>query len=379
MIDRPMQTANLGYPRIGARRELKRAVEGYWRGRVSADEMLATASDLRREHWLKQRAYGLDFVPSNDFALYDHVLDHVTMFGLIPPGYGWTGGPVSLETTFALARGSERAHALEMTKWFDTNYHYISAVLDQPFTLTENRPLAAWLEARAIGVETRPVILGPVTFLLLANNPRHRPLLELLRELTPLYAQILAQLAEAGCEWIQIDEPILVTDLDARDLAAPGAADEELTAEPRPLIMLQTYFDDVAHAWPTVAGLPVDGLGLDFVRGAENLDALRRHGLPEAMSLGAGIVDGRGVWRTDPDKALALIEHLAGLVGRDRLILSPSCSLLHLPTTVHGETELDPTIRSWLAFADERLDEVTTLARSGAAELGEWRRAVMAR
>lgn len=375
-----MKTANLGYPRIGPQRELKRAVEGYWRGKTSTDEMLDVARRLRRDQWLRQSAAGIDFVPSNDFALYDHVLDHVAMFGLIPEGYGWTGGAVTLDTTFALARGTDDVPALEMTKWFNTNYHYISARLDQPFTLTENRPLAAWREAQSCGVVTRPVLIGPLTFLLLANNPHGTPLPVLLDQLVPLYRQILAELAEAGAAWVQIDEPVLVTDLTSDQLDAARNAYTELVRGPRPAIMLQTYFDDVAPRWDVVAALPIEGIGLDFVHGPENLDALRANGLPDSVMLGAGIVDGRGVWRTDPDKALSTITELTSIVGSDRLILGPSCSLLHLPYTTAAEGAMDPTVRSWLAFAEERLDEVARLrlaaATNSTAGLGAWRRAI---
>jgi 5-methyltetrahydropteroyltriglutamate--homocysteine methyltransferase len=364
-----MITTNLGYPRIGPRRELKRAVEGFWKGGIGAGEMLDRARELRLDGLRKQAAAGIDLVPSNDFSLYDQFLDHVAMFGVIPEGYGWAGGPVGVDAYFALARGTDEVPALEMTKWFNTNYHYISPELTGEFTLTENRPLAAWREAKEeLGLATKPVVIGPVTFLKLANNPRELPLPGLLERLLPLYARVLEELAEAGVEWVQIDEPVAVTDLDeaGRDLLVE--AYRALAAGPRPKLMLQTYFDDLGGDWDTVVGLPVDGVGLDLVRGRENLDRLEAGGWPEGKALGIGLVDGRNVWRTDLAAALETLERIGRVADLAAAHLGPSCSLLHLPVTVALEEKLDPTIRGWLAYADERLAEISTLRRAADEE-----------
>jgi 5-methyltetrahydropteroyltriglutamate--homocysteine methyltransferase len=359
-----MITSNLGYPRVGPDRELKRAVEAYWKGRLDADALRAAAAEVRLAGLRRQAALGIDLIPSNDFAFYDHVLDHVVMFGLIPDGYGWSGGPVSLATYFALARGSDDAPALEMTKWFNTNYHYISAVLTGRFELTENRPLAAWQAARATaGLDTKPVLIGPYTFLKLANNPAAIPLDRLLDALLPHYRAVLAECAAAGVGWLQLDEPALVQDVSAAEMAAVEDAYRELARGPRPRVLLQTYFDDVAHIWARLAALPVDGFGLDFVHGRENLDALEATGFPSDKVLGIGIVDGRNVWRTDLAAALEVLNRLASVADLRTAHLQPSSSVLHLPHTASAETALDPAIQSWLAFADERLEEVALLRR----------------
>ena len=360
-----MITTNLGYPRIGPDRELKRAVEGYWRGKIGRDELLAVAKALRVDHWRRQAAAGIDLVPSNDFALYDHVLDHLAMFGAVPERFGWRGGAVDLDTTFAMARGTQEAPAMEMTKWFNSNYHYIAGELTGDFTLTENRPLAAWREARAeAGIETKPVIVGPLSFLKLAHGSHGLPLAALLDRLLPLYAQLLAELAEAGVAWVQIDEPVLVADPSAADLDLLAHAYSILAIGPTPKLMLQTYFDDLGAAWEAVTALPVAGVGLDFVRGRENLDHLERRGFPADKAMGVGLVDGRNVWRTDLEAALDTLERIGRHADLGQAHLGPSSSLLHLPVTVALEAHLDPTIKAWLAYADERLAEIAVLARA---------------
>ncbi len=360
-----MITTNLGYPRIGPGRELKRAVEGFWKGSIGAAEMLDAARALRLDGLRKQAAAGIDLVPSNDFSLYDQFLDHAAMFGAVPERYGWTGGPVGIDTYFALARGTDEAPALEMTKWFNTNYHYIAPELTGEFTLTENRPLAAWTEAKdELGLATKPVVIGPVTFLKLANNPRGLALPGLLEALLPLYARVLDELAAAGVEWVQIDEPVAVTDLGDADRELLVSAYRALAEGRRPKLMLQTYFDDLGTNWDTVAGLPVEGVGLDLVRGRENLDRLEVDGWPASKALGIGLVDGRNVWRTDLDAALATLERIGRAADLGAAHLGPSCSLLHLPVTVALEEKLDPTIKRWLAYADERLAEIATLRRA---------------
>lgn len=360
-----MITTNLGYPRIGPDRELKRAVEGFWKGSVGADEMLATAKELRLANLQRQAAAGIDLVPSNDFSLYDQVLDHLVMFGAVPERYGWNGGPVGLDTYFTMARGGDDVPAMEMTKWFNTNYHYISGELGTGYDLTENRPLTAWREAEdEVGIATKPVLLGPVTFLRLANNPDELPLERELEALLPLYARVLAELAEAGVEWVQIDEPIAVTDLGDGDRELLASAYGALADGPRPKLMLATYFDDLGADWQAVTSLPVDGVALDFVRSSENLELIERHGFPADKAMGIGLVDGRNVWRTELSRALETLERIGRTTDLDKAHLGPSCSLLHLPVTVELEERLDPGIRRWLAYADERLAEISTLRRA---------------
>ena len=369
---------SLGFPRIGARRALKTALEAFWSGRCGEADLLAEAARLRTRHWDLQRRLGISHVPANDFALYDHVLDTACMLGAIPPGYGWTGGPVTLATTFALARGSRGTEAeaeagiaaglpaLEMTKWFDTNYHYLVPVLapDQPFVLTANRPRAAFEEALAHGLRTRPVLLGPVTFLKLAKSSDGRGTLHHLDALLPLYAEILAGLAEAGAHWVQIDEPCLALDLgdDERDALARAYA--ALTrAAPRLALLVACYFGPLADNLETALALPVAGLHLDLTRGAEDLEAVLKRARAD-LWLSLGVVDGRNVWRTDLRAALATLRRVADCRGTRRLMVAPSCSLLHVPLDLEAEDALDPEVKSWLAFAVQKLAEVATLARA---------------
>ncbi|MBN9509103.1 MAG: 5-methyltetrahydropteroyltriglutamate--homocysteine S-methyltransferase [Alphaproteobacteria bacterium] len=368
--------SNLGFPRIGRRRELKTALEAFWAGTLDAAGLRAEAARLRGTHWRLQARLGLQHVPCADAALYDHVLDTACMFGAIPPGYGWTDGPVSLATYFALARGSRGAPAeaaagiapglpaLEMTKWFDTNYHWLVPRLtrEQRFTLTENRPRAQFREARALGVSTRPVLLGPVTFLALAKSADGSDPLDLLDRLLPQYQRVLAELAAAGCPWVQMDEPVLALDLSAKARAAFDVAYDLFARSPTPALLLTSYFGPLGENLATATRLPVAGLHLDLVRGGAELDAVLA-AVPPEQWLSLGVVDGRNVWRTDLRAALATLQHAAAARAGRRLMVAPSCSLLHVPVELAQEDRLDPALKSWLAFATEKLAEIATLAR----------------
>lgn len=381
-------TANLGYPRIGPNRELKWAVEKYWAGQIDGDALLAQAAEVRRAAWQAQAERGIDLIPSNDFTLYDHVLDHALMFGAVPSRFGWQGGAPDLDLYFAMARSTDDAVACELTKWFNTNYHYIVPEFEGRFALTENRPLRAFEAARReLGLETKPVLLGPFTFLKLGDNRSSRSLESLLTDLLPLYAQVLRELDAAGVRWVQMDEPMLVTDLSEDDLALVEWAYGELARAKGDLrLMLQTYFDDIAPHYEHIVALPVDGIGLDFVAGPRNLAAMQQYGFPADKALGIGIVNGRNVWRTDIAAALDLLDKIGQLADLDRAHIGPSCSLLHLPISLDLEDHLDPAIKSWMAYANERLEEIVLLARavnegreSVAAELAENQRMVATR
>ncbi len=374
---------NLGFPRIGWMRELKKATEAYWSGKIDEAGLRETAADLRARGWDAQRAAGLDLVPCGDFSLYDHVLDTVALVGAVPERYGWDGGEVGLETYFAMARGAQRAGldvgAMEMTKWFDTNYHYIVPEFrrEMSFTLSSSKPFDELREARGHGVEgARPVLLGPVSFLLLGKaHDGHDPLDEHLDALLDVYGEALARLVEEGAEWIQLDEPCFVEDRDPREIEALGAAYESLAEAANPArILVQTYFGDVGEAYDTLAALPVAGIGLDFVRGPRNRALISERGFPADKWLSAGVVDGRNVWIADLEAALEGLEELSRTVDRGRILVAPSCSLIHVPLEASRETELDPELRGWLAFAVEKLDEVVTLGRA----LDEGREAVAA-
>jgi 5-methyltetrahydropteroyltriglutamate--homocysteine methyltransferase len=374
--------ANLGYPRIGPDRELKAATESYWAGKTSREDLLRAAAALRAARWRTQRAAGIAHVPSNDFSFYDHVLDTTALVGAVPERYGWDGEAVDLDTLFAMARGAQRKGldvvAMEMTKWFDTNYHYIvpEFARGQEFRLASTKPFDEFREAQALGIQTRPVLLGPVSYLLLgkSRDEGFDPL-DHLDQVTEVMAEALRRLVDLGAEWIQMDEPCFVMDRSRAEIAALEQAYENLVrAVPGARLLVQTYFGHAGDAFPALARLPVEGVGLDFVRGRKNLGLLREHGWPRGKWLSAGVVDGRNVWVNDLEGSLDLLEELAETVGKDRLMVAPSCSLLHVPLEAARETGLDDELRSWLAFAAEKLDEVAALARGvdeGAPALGE--------
>jgi 5-methyltetrahydropteroyltriglutamate--homocysteine methyltransferase len=323
-----------------------------------------------------QQGLGISHVPSGDFSLYDGVLDNACMLGAIPPGYGWNGGAVGLPTMFALARGSRNSPAereagiepglpaLEMTKWFDTNYHYLvpRLIAEQRFELTGNRPLAMFQEALAAGQRTRPVLLGPVSFLRLSKSGDGSDPLDLLGRLLPIYAHVLRELVEAGCAWVQVDEPVLALDLGEKARIAVALAYDTLARGAAPNILLASYFGALGDNLPVAVRLPVAGLHLDLIRGATDLERVLEAIEPEQW-LSLGIVDGRNVWRTDLRVALATLRRVADKRGTQRLMVAPSCSLLHVPVDLAQEMKLNPEVKAWLAFAVQKLNEVAVLVR----------------
>ena len=359
-----MKTSNLGYPRIGENREWKKALEQYWAGTIDEENFRQTTDRILFSNLKKQADIGIDFIPVNDFSYYDHVLDTAAMFGLVPKRYGSIDGDIPLNQYFAMARGSETAVACEMTKWFNTNYHYIIPELAQAtFQLTENKPLEAYRKAKKqLGIEGKPVIVGPYTFLKLSKGYNEKEIPAILLQLIPLYQQILKELQEEGVQWVQIDEPILTANLAKDELKTIQYIYEQLhEAAPGLQKMLQTYFDSVDE-YETILSLPVQGIGLDFVNGkSRNLANLRTFGFPEDKVLGLGIIDGRNIWKSDlidKQETIGLIEET---VSTDRIWIQPSCSLLHVPVTLGNEDSLDQTLKNALAFADEKLLEVQTL------------------
>jgi 5-methyltetrahydropteroyltriglutamate--homocysteine methyltransferase len=359
-----VRTTCLGFPRIGAGRELKRALEAYWAGKIPAARLLEAGSTLRRRHWTTMRDRGMRWVPTHDFSLYDHVLDMAAAVGAVPRRYQELDDP--LERYFAMARGRpEGLAALEMTKWFDTNYHYLVPELEpgQGFVLDAARILAEVDEARALGVDPRPVLVGPVSFLRLSKGPLQR-----LPELLPLYEELLELLASRGVGWVQLDEPCLVLDLDegAREgyrLAMSRLAD----APSRPAILLATYFGALGDNVSLAMGF--EALHLDLVRAPEQLEPVLR-ALPERTALSLGVIDGRNVWRADLDAAHARVRRAVAALGPERVIVAPSCSLLHVPVDLCAEQGLDPELTSWLAFATQKLEEVCALAEAAEHEVG---------
>jgi len=370
-----IQATNLGYPRIGKSRELKKALEQFWSGKLSEAALLEQAAASRKQHWLLQKELGLEHIPSNDFSLYDQVLDTIALVGAVPWRYHWHNETVDLATYFAMARGmqqdqeqqTEGIAAMEMTKWFDTNYHYIVPEFSprQTFRLASTKPLDEFMEAKALGIQTRPVLLGPISFLLLGKTHRQdvQPL-ALLDRLLPVYEEILQALAAAGADWIQIDEPCLVLDLDSDVQTIFQKTYARLSAVSSSLhLLLATYFGNLGSSLPLVLHLPVAAVHLDLVRAPEQLERVLAE-VPAGLTLSLGIVDGRNVWRTEFDHALTLIERAVQAVGSERLLIGPSCSLLHVPVDLAQETQVDDDLKQWLAFAHQKIEEIVLLARA---------------
>ncbi|WP_163505958.1 5-methyltetrahydropteroyltriglutamate--homocysteine S-methyltransferase [Fodinicola acaciae] len=353
-----------GFPRQGVNRELKKAVESYWSGATDADTLLAAARELRLQRLAQLRDAGIAEIPSNDFSLYDHMLDTAIMVGAIPARHQAEAD--RLDRYFAMARGTADAAPLEMTKWFDTNYHYLVPELGPgtEFRLDATKPLEEFAEA---GMVTRPVLVGPVTFLLLAKPEPGAPAgfepLRLLDRLLPCYAELLQDLRAAGAEWVQLDEPALVTDQPPAVLAAAKRAYDALSAErSRPKILVATYFDRLGDALPVLAGTAVEGLAMDFTGpAAANLTDLAAAGGIPGKRLVAGVVDGRNIWIADLPAALSTLGTLLGLA--QTVDVSASCSLLHVPIDVTLERDLDPQLAGWFAFAAQKLQEISTLAK----------------
>jgi 5-methyltetrahydropteroyltriglutamate--homocysteine methyltransferase len=395
-----MAASNIaGFPRIGPRRELKFATEGHWRGEVSEAELLETARRIRLDNWRFMQGAGIDLIPSNDFSLYDQVLDTIAMVGAVPDRYGHGRGPVGLETYFAMARGRQEGDvdvtAMEMTKWFDTNYHYIVPELGPgtSFSLSSTKPFDEHSEAmEELGIDTVPVIVGPVSFLLLGKSAdgvsEDFDRLGLLEPLLEVYGEVIERLAGQGATWVQFDEPCFAEDRSEPELDALRLAYEELgKVHERTRICVKTYFDHVGDAYGVLRDLPVEGIGLDFHRGGADVDRVMEREGPKNVELiadeggledkwlFAGIVDGRNVWINELEHSLDL---LGGL--RDRcaeLVVSTSCSLLHTPVDLDAEPPsevLDAELRSWMAFAKQKVGEVVTLARG----LGQGRQAIAA-
>ena len=369
----PVRASVHGFPRIGPRRELKSAVEGFWGGRVSAEDLAATASRIRRNGWTAMAAAGIDLVPCNDFSLYDHVLDTAVLVDAVPVRYRGVAG--DLAAYFAMARGLPGGAGgpdlapMAMTKWFDTNYHFIVPELgpDTDFRLFGSKPFDELAEARAVAGAVKPVLIGPVSFLLLSRpepGMEHFEPLSLLDGLLEVYGEVLARLAEGGAAWVQLDEPVFAADRSPAELAALQRACAHLGGlSHRPALVVSTYFGHPGDALGIIADSPVEGVGLDLVAGPEGLGLLEAaHPVMADKAVFAGVVDGRNVWANDLGRSLELLRRVSDLAGQ--VVVSTSCSLLHVPVSLAGEDRLEEGLRTRLAFATEKLDEVGLLARA---------------
>ncbi len=362
-----IQSSNLGYPRIGEKREWKKVLEQYWAGNLDKGTFINQMEEIRLQHLKKQKEQGIDLIPIGDFSFYDHVLDTAVMFGLVPDRFDYTTGPVSLETYFDMARGNKGAVACEMTKWFNTNYHYIVPELNNAEPkLVENRPLTFYKEAKQkLNIEGKPVILGPVTFVKLSKGYKKSEFHDLVKRFVPLYAEILQQLQTEGVQWVQIDEPIVATNITYEELELLREVYQQLhEAAPNVHVILQTYFDHIEY-FKEVCSLPVHGIGLDFVHdGGHHLNALKSFGFPNDKVLAAGVVNGRNIWRCKLEEQHSLLTEISEFVSNDRLIVQPSSSLLHVPVTVKNEEALDEVLKNALSFADEKINEVVVLTKA---------------
>ena len=371
-------TSSLGFPRVGVQRELKKSIEAFWKGKASAEELQQTARDLRLRHWQLQHEAGIDHIPSNDFSLYDHVLDTCALVGAVPPRYNWQGGLVDSATYFAMARGNDQVTAMDMSKWFDTNYHYIVPELqkDQRFALSSDKVFSEFTEAQNAGISTRPVLVGPMTFLIVSKKAADFTACRctLMPALVKVYIEALQKLKALGATWVQIDEPALALDLEDRYKEAYREAYAQIAkAVPDLQIMLTTYFEGLRDNTELACGLPVAGLHIDLRRAPDQLDAVLAK-LPADKILSLGLVDGRNIWKNDLQASLDIAERAAQALGKDRIVISSSCSLLHTPNDLDQETALDPQLKSWLAFAKQKLFEIVAIAKG----VGEGRDSISA-
>ena len=356
-----IQVASIGYPRIGPKRELKKALEQFWKGEIQEQDLHNVAKNLRKQNWQTQKSAGVDLISSNDFSFYDQVLDAICLLGAVPKRYKWDGQEVNLTTYFAMARGSQTADldvpALEMTKWFDTNYHYLVPELsaEQTFKLSSNKPFEEYEEAKQAGFDTKPIILGPLTFLLLAKGIDGFNTINLLDKILPIYKQIVEKFSQLGAEWIQIDEPILVKDLDSNVVSKiKHTLNQIKSAAGNCKILLATYFEDLNEDVKNqVFESNVDVVHLDLVRGSKNKEYVKNSN----KKLSLGLVDGRNVWKTNLQEKINFIKDN---ISND-VIIASSCPLLHSPYDLELEQKVPVEIKRWLSFAKQKLLELNVI------------------
>ncbi|HZY63888.1 MAG TPA: 5-methyltetrahydropteroyltriglutamate--homocysteine S-methyltransferase [Edaphobacter sp.] len=361
MQSKTLTTANLGYPRVGRHRELKFAMEDFWNGRRSEEGLLAAAKKLRAENWQLQKDAGIDFIPSNDFSLYDQVLDALVLVGATPARFG--SDEITLTRYFQMARNSDEQTAMEMTKWFDTNYHYLVPEWsdDLAFIPNTTKLLGEFEEARQLGITTRPVLIGPISLLLLGKSVDDTDPLDLLPRLLKAYCKVLNDLVKAGAEWVQMDEPALVTDLPSGYAEAFREAYAEFHEIPIKL-MLTTYFGELGDNLDLACSLGTAGLHIDAVRAPDQISEVVEKVKPQ-QTLSLGCIDGRNIWIADLSAVHALISAVRAKLGTGRVQIAPSCSLLHGPYDTADERNLDAHLLSWLSFARQKLDELVVLAK----------------
>lgn len=370
---------NLGFPRIGPMRELKKAVEGYWKQKITQDELLATAKSLRADNWSFQSKTGLDHIPSNDFSFYDLVLDMTCTLGLVPSRYNFSGDNVDLDTYFAMARGAQKdgvdVTAMEMTKWYDTNYHYIVPEFEEGMSpkLASTKIFDQFQEAKDMGITTRPVLIGPATYTFLGKAQyegfSHQ---DFVQKLIPVYNEILAKLADMGAEWVQIDEPVFALDLCEIGQGVIKTAYDQLQKPDNLKVLVATYFESLKDNGALAFSLPVDGIHIDLCRNTgranttandpqKDIDQAIAHAGDKVLSL--GVIDGRNIWRNDINASIDMVGAVAASVGSERIFVGPSCSLLHSPVDLESENAMDAELKNWMAFAKQKVAEIVAIAK----------------
>lgn len=367
-----LKTASLGFPRIGENRELKKAIESYWKGAISLAELQKAASEIKNKNWQEQKNAEISYIPSNDFSFYDQVLDSLALFGAVPDRFKFEGGNVNLDLVFSMARGAQKdgldVFAMEMTKWFDTNYHYIVAEFkkDQKFKISSSKIFDDYLEAKKAGVETRPVIIGPVSFLLLGKTVGEFEKLDLLPNLLAAYQELFAKLTKIGVKDVQIDEPFLVTDLSKKATDAYTETYTQIKKFAGDIkLHLATYFEGLEDNTSLAFSLNTDSVHIDLVRAPAQLEKALNAAKP-SQSLSLGLVDGRNIWINNLEESITVAKKAIEKLGKDRVIIASSCSLIHSPVNLENEDKLDAEIKSWMAFAKQKLAEIAAIAKAAA-------------
>lgn len=368
-----LKTANLGFPRIGANRELKKATESYWKANITISELQAVAKEIRQNNWKLQKNANITYIPSNDFSFYDQILDNISLFGAVPERFSKSfafDNKVESDLYFAMARGAQKegvdVTAMEMTKWFDTNYHYIvpEFTKNQNFKISSSKIFDEYLEAKSLGIETRPVVIGPVSFLLLGKEVDGSSKLELLDNLLVAYKELFAKLQEIGVKDLQIDEPFLVTDLSLDATKAYEKAYAKIKEFAGSIkIHLATYFEELGDNANLAFSLNTDSVHVDLVRAPQQLDKAL-NAIKDSQTLSIGVINGRNIWINNFANSVEIAGKAVAKLGADRVIVAPSCSLVHSPVDLASETKLDDEIKSWLAFATQKLDEISIVARA---------------
>jgi len=370
-----MKTHNLGYPRIGNQRQLKKACEQFWSGKIDLSDLKTVARNIKEENWQTQLDAGIDLIPCNDFSYYDQVLDTSMLLGVIPQRYSSVLSQVKSNTAidlyFAMARGYQKdgldIKAMKMTKWLDTNYHYIvpEFTIGQEFEIFHENIFSEYISARKLlGDKAKPVLLGPVSFLLSGKETQPNfERIDLIKKLVPVYIEIINRLKQQGAVWIQLDEPYLALDINDKEKEAFEYAYKAISNRTSGVkILVATYFDALSDNTKLAVSLPVQALHIDMVRAPEQLDDILQL-IPETLSLSLGIIDGRNVWKNDYQKSLSIISKAVEKLGEDRVLISPSCSLLHCPIDLDQETTIDPEIKNWMAFARQKLIELNEISQ----------------